>query len=71
MTMHEHLSGLNRVYGIWHVNADFRVTYVAQGWLVVWDHRVAPPTRYDCKSDNHAETCGMAESKLKELTSRA
>lgn len=67
MTMYESLNGLNRVFGIWRFNEHLRVTYVAQGWLVVWDHRTMPPTRYDCKSDSHTDSCGIAANKLQEL----
>lgn len=61
------LAELNRVFGIWHYNHYLRVTYVAAGWLVVWDHRGHPPTRYDCQMDDHLEACQLAENKLREL----
>jgi hypothetical protein len=68
MTTHGTINGLNGVFGVWHFNSYLRVTFVANGWLVVWDHRDNPPTRYDCKAANHQATCELASSKLRELT---
>lgn len=61
------LNGLSRVYSVWHFNSYLRVTYVTNGWLVVWDHRDSPPVRYDCKTDDHPAACLLAAKKLREL----
>lgn len=65
---YEKLIGLNDIYSIWHWNDNLRVTFVSKGWLIVWDHRQRPPTRYDCRSNNHQEACTLAADKLAELT---
>jgi len=67
ISSYEKLAGLNNIFGIWHVNNYLRVTFVSQGWLVVWDHRSHPPLRHDCKGQDHRDTCALAESKLREL----
>lgn len=64
----EKLTRLNDVFGIWTVNKNLRVTYVSDGWLIVWDHRTHPPTRYECKAAEHEQTCILAENKLRELS---
>ncbi len=68
MMLYDKLNGLNNIFGIWHFNNYLRVTFVSKGWLIVWDHRDHPPSRYDCKAQDHQETCELAANKLKELT---
>lgn len=67
MTSFDKLNTLSGIYGVWHFNNYLRVTYVTDGWLVVWDHRSSPPMRYDCKTDDHRGACVLASNKLKEL----
>jgi len=64
------ISKMNTVFGIWNYSDYLRVTYVAQGWLIVWDHRQSPPTRYDCKESEHDQACQLALEKLRELTAK-
>jgi hypothetical protein len=68
MTLSEKLNGLNSNFGVWQFNSYLRVTYVSEGWLVVWDHRDSPPTRYDCKTSVHREASALAADKLQELS---
>jgi len=64
---YEKLSNLNNIFGIWRISPELRVTFVCEGWLIVWDHRSQPPVRHDCKTHNHHETCTLAATKLREL----
>lgn len=64
----EKLTALDGIYGVWHFKPYLRVTYVSQGWLIVWDHRSNPPERYDCKAPDHSQTCAIAADKLRELS---
>lgn len=66
----EKLVGLNSIFGIWRFNDYLRVTFVYEGWLIVWDHRNSPPIRHDCKAKNHQDTCVLAANKLQELCSK-
>ena len=59
---------MNTVFGIWNYSKYLRITYVSQGWLVVWDHRQTPPTRYDCQSNNHHDTCISVIDKINQLS---
>lgn len=60
---------MNTVFGIWRYSERIRVTYVSPTWLVVWDHKQSPPTRYDCHGKTHDEACSSVINKLQELTS--
>jgi hypothetical protein len=63
------LNNLNNIYSIWRFNSYLRVTYVAPTWLVVWDHRHNPPTRYDFKdTDDHQTVCRLAADQLQKLS---
>jgi len=68
MDLYEKVSNLDTIFGIWHYTDHIRVTYVAVGWLIVWDHKQSPPTRYDCHHDTHQAACDSAVAKIKELT---
>jgi hypothetical protein len=63
------LAYLSNIYSIWYFNNYLRVTYVARCWLVVWDHRVRPPERYDFKRTNsdHQTVCRLAADQLHKL----
>ena len=62
------LDNLNNIYSVWRFNEYLRVTYVARGWLVVWDHRASPPQRYDIKeTGDHATTCKRTAEQLQKL----
>ena len=67
MIPYEKLTGLDGIFGVWYFNNYLRVTFVSKGWLVVWDHRDCPPTRYDCKTPDHQETCELAAILLRDL----
>jgi len=69
MDIYDKLYSMNTLWGIWHYTERFRITYVSQGWLIVWDHQQIPPARYDCKSSKHREACLSAEDTLRRLTS--
>lgn len=68
MNLYDTLLKMNTTFGIWHYTERLRVTYVCQGWLVVWDHQDSPPTRYDCRGSNHMGACKTAADKLRELS---
>jgi hypothetical protein len=64
------LNQLNHIYSIWRFNSYIRVTYVSQGWLVIWDHRHAPPARHDFRNNGDHETiCKLAADYLQILES--
>ena len=67
MSLYEKIYQMNALFGIWRYSPRFRITYVAQGWLVVWDHQQTPPTRYDCHCHNHHEACAAVIQRLREL----
>lgn len=67
MAPYEKLTGLDNIFSVWYFNDYLRVTYVSKGWLVVWDHRDHPPTRYDCKNLDHQEACESAAITLQDL----
>lgn len=67
MDVYEKIYKMNTVFGIWNYSKRLRITYVSQGWLIVWDHQQTPPTRYDCQSDNHDDACTSVMNKLGEL----
>ena len=54
-------------FGIWRYTERLRITYVAQGWLVVWDHKQLPPVRHDCHNSTHSQACDSVIQKLHEL----
>lgn len=68
MSSYDKLAGLNNIFGIWHFNKYLRVTFVSEGWLIVWDHRNHPPERHDCHMQSHHDACKLAAAKLQELT---
>jgi len=68
MTVYDKIFKLDRNYGIWRYTKRLRVTYVAQCWLVVWDHEQSPPTRHDCQATTHDDACTLAANKLRELS---
>lgn len=67
MNLYNMIYKMNNLFGIWRYNDRLRITYVSQGWLVVWDHQQIPPTRYDCRSSSHHEACLSVVNKLREL----
>jgi hypothetical protein len=67
MDLYDTVYKMNTLFGIWHYNDRIRVTYVSQGWLVVWDHKQTPPRRYDCQNKDHHEACTTAINKLREI----
>ena len=67
MNLNNMISKMNTNSSIWHYTDYFRVTYVCEGWLIVWDHRQSPPTRYDCRDINHDTACNSVVDKLVEL----
>jgi hypothetical protein len=58
---------MNTRLGIWRYSERLRITYVCQGWLVVWDHQATPPIRYDCRESDHSAACHSVVQKLQEL----
>lgn len=71
MDVFDSVSKMSTVFGIWNFNNRLRVTYVSQGWLIVWDHKETPPIRYDCQEKSHTEACISVVNKLDELTGQA
>lgn len=69
MNPYDRIYRMNALFSIWRCNERVRVTFVAPGWLIVWDHRSSPPVRYDCRDDNHAAVCDLAIRKLRDLAS--
>ena len=67
MNVFDNVFKMNTHFGIWRYTDRFRITYVAQGWLVVWDHQKAPPARYDCQDSDHSIACASVVRKLSEL----
>lgn len=67
MTMYDKLSKMDAIFGIWNYSDRLRITYVRQGWLVVWDHEQVPPTRYDCQNDDHEQACVSVVNKIREI----
>ena len=67
MNLYEKVYKMNAVFGIWHYSQVMRITYVSQGWLVVWDHQQLPPTRYDCQGKNHQDACAFAVEIVRQL----
>ena len=65
--VYDRVHTMNNNFGIWGYTERLRVTYVGQGWLVVWDHQETPPKRYDCKGKTHQEACMSVVAKLDEL----
>lgn len=62
------LNSLNTIYSVWRFNKHLRVTYVAPGWLIVWNHRENPPQRYDIReAGDHATVCDLAAAQLQKL----
>jgi len=70
MESYDRVYTMDRVFSIWRYSKRLRVTYVSQGWLVVWDHQESPPTRYDCKNEDHDLACKAVVDKIRELTAR-
>lgn len=67
MNLYDKVSNLNSIFGVWQYTKALRITYVAQKWLIVWDHKQTPPVRYDCQGETHHEACTSAVNKLNEL----
>lgn len=57
LELYNKVYNMNTIYGIWRYSPVIRITYVKRGWLVVWDHQQSPPTRFDCKNENHQDAC--------------
>lgn len=55
--LYDKIARLNHNFGIWRYTNRFRITFVATGWLILWDHENIPPTRYDCHKDSHHDAC--------------
>lgn len=71
MDIHDRISNLSSINSIWWYTHRIRLTYVAQGWLIVWDHEKNPPTRHDCREKSHEMACKTAVRKVQELTTKA
>jgi len=67
MDLYQKVYSINAVFGIWHYSQAIRITYVSQGWLVVWDHQQTPPTRYDCQGKSHQDACASAVQIVRRL----
>lgn len=67
MNLYNQIAKMNTLYGIWYYTSRFRITYVSQGWLVVWDHQENPPARHDCHRNTHHDACETVVNTLREL----
>jgi hypothetical protein len=67
MNIYDRVFKMDTRFGIWRYSERIRITYVAQGWLVVWDHQQLPPMRYDCQGRDHSTACNSVIHKLREL----
>ena len=67
MNVYDKVYKMNTRAGIWRYSPRLRITYVSQGWLVVWDHQQIPPTRYDCQGHNHHAACDLVIHKMRDL----
>lgn len=67
MNVYDRVFKMDNRFGIWRYTERIRITYVAQGWLVVWDHQQVPPKRHDCQSSDHSTACNSVIHKLQEL----
>ena len=71
MSTYDKVYNMNTNFGIWNYSDRLRITYLEQGWLVVWDQQQSPPTRYDCQHIDHETACASVVSTIREiLTSR-
>lgn len=69
MTLYDKVHKMNSIYGIWRYTNRLRITYVSQGWFVVWDHATIPPIRYDCHGNDHDAACHAVVEKVREIGS--
>lgn len=67
MNVYDRVFKMDTRFGIWRYTERLRITYVAQGWLVVWDHQQTPPVRHDCRASDHSTACLAVVSKLRDL----
>lgn len=67
MDAYSKVYNLDSVFGIWKYSDRLRITYVRQGWLVLWDHQQSPPTRYDYQHKDHAQVCESVISKMQNI----
>lgn len=67
MNLYDRVYKMNAAFGIWHYSRVIRITYVSQGWLVVWDHQQSPPTRYDCQDKSHQDACASVVQTIQQL----
>jgi len=67
LNIYDKVYDMDTVRGIWQLNDRIRITYVKQGWLVVWDHTQSPPLRYDCEGDTHNEACDIVVKTVQKL----
>ena len=64
------ISSLNNNFSIWRYSNRLRVTYVSQGWLVLWDHAQNPPERHDCKAPDHPAACRAVVQMIENLQTK-
>lgn len=65
--LYDKITTLNHNFGILRYSNRIRVTYVSQGWLILWDHAQTPPIRYDCKDSDHTVACRSVVTKIESL----
>ena len=68
MATYDKVYKMNTIFGIWNYSDRLRITYVKQGWLVVWDHEQSPSTRYDCQHKDHETACASVIEKIQEIS---